>query len=352
MRFLRSSVVNRRRLLGAQKGQSIVELLIALFLGLVFAGGAAALYLSHRQTYSMIEGVSRLAENERLAIELLSRDIRDAGSTPCIGLRVPSAPSVNAVPDLTSSNAWAVWSAGMYGDVFGKGTLPIAAPSGSTGQVAGTGSLLIWTAANSNVSASKPTSKIGYHNVGTHQFTTVANAGYEKDDVMVACDSRQILTVQLSQNSTANTVTYTPGTGITTVNAGGFLSPLVTHIWYVGKTTDKVDPTTALRRLTINSTGSYASKDGGRNDEMIRDVRDMQISYLEGNVAFVQNVAPTTAQYVDAAAVVKWDAVTAVRVTLTFSTSDAVGNTGNSNAKMVHPITFTVALRNRLGVGT
>lgn len=338
MKPSRGTGFNKLSIATRQIGRSLVELMVALLLGAMVAVGAAALYLTHRQSYMVVEGLSRLAENERLAVELLSREIREAGVTPCSGLPAPSTRGGNFVPATPTSNAWAQWNQGLTGKVFATGSPAISAPNGSTAQLAGTHSLLVWSTGG----AGKPI-KLGGHNVGQARFTTLTSSGYRQGDVVVACDGGQLLTVQLSNNSTATTVPYFPDAAITAVSAGGFLSPLLTHIWYIGKT-GVGDPATALRRLTIQKDGTTRS-----NDEIVRDVSDMQIAYLESNPANLFNVRPITQQYVDAAAVVNWAMVIAVRITLTLSTSDAVGHTGMSSTKIVHPITFTVALPSRLG---
>jgi len=318
-----------------QEGQSLVELLVTLLLGLVVASSAAAIFVGHRQTNALIEGMSRLTENERFAVELLSREIRDAGSTPCSGLKVPAS-NTNNVP---SPSYWVLWGNGMLGEPFGKGSPVLTAPAGgSSGQVANTNSVLIWTANGTN----KP-NKIVFHDTTKDQFTTFDSLSPTAGNIYTACDGKQILTVQVNASS-GTTVPYQHVTSISAINPGGFLSPLVTNVWYIGNT-NVGTATTALRRLQINGDGS-----SGSNDEMVRDVSDMQISYLEQDTTF-PDPRPTTANYVSANNVVNWDRVTAVRVTLTFSTSDSVGNSGSISTKLSHPITFTVALKSRLGVG-
>ena len=65
------------------RGFSLIELMIALMLGLLVVGSASAIFISNRQTYRATEGLGRVQENGRMAFELLSRDLREAGSSPC-----------------------------------------------------------------------------------------------------------------------------------------------------------------------------------------------------------------------------------------------------------------------------
>ncbi len=62
-----------------ERGFSIVELMIALVLGLILLGGVIQVFLSSRQTYSANEAMSRMQENGRFALEFMARSARLAG---------------------------------------------------------------------------------------------------------------------------------------------------------------------------------------------------------------------------------------------------------------------------------
>ncbi|MFP3416601.1 prepilin-type N-terminal cleavage/methylation domain-containing protein, partial [Bacillus sp. SIMBA_074] len=53
------------RRLGRQQGFSLIELMIALVLGLLVVGAAIGIFLSNRQTYQATEGVGRAQEGVR-----------------------------------------------------------------------------------------------------------------------------------------------------------------------------------------------------------------------------------------------------------------------------------------------
>lgn len=72
-----------RALPASQRGLSLVELMIAIGLGLFLTWGAIQAFLSGKQTYSMQQAVSRIQENSRLAQEFLTFDIRNAGAYGC-----------------------------------------------------------------------------------------------------------------------------------------------------------------------------------------------------------------------------------------------------------------------------
>jgi type IV pilus assembly protein PilW len=66
-----------------QRGFSLVELMVAITIGIILLAGVLQIYLSSKQSYRVQEATSRLQENGRFAIELLGRDIRDAGNFGC-----------------------------------------------------------------------------------------------------------------------------------------------------------------------------------------------------------------------------------------------------------------------------
>jgi type IV pilus assembly protein PilW len=66
-----------------QMGLSLIEIMIASLIGVFLLGGVLQIFISTKQTYRMQEGLSRLQENGRYAIELLSNNIRMAGFLGC-----------------------------------------------------------------------------------------------------------------------------------------------------------------------------------------------------------------------------------------------------------------------------
>ncbi len=320
-----------------QAGVTLVELMIALTLSLVAVGAALSIYLANRKSFALVESVARTQEGARFAVDLLSRDIREAGGTACGGgLR-----AVNTVPNTNPNpNTWALWERGLVGDVLGSAAGQITGPSGGTAQITSpaTDALLLWSASSGN----NPVQITAHtHNAdGSGTFSTASDPGYKDRDVLTACDGAQLFTFEAHGDSTASGVSYTSATALTqNITAGGYLNPLSTKVWYVGNSTNGASP--SLRRLSIAKNGSVVPNG---NAEIVPNVTDMQIQYLLGDGAGT----PAAATYVDAAAVADWSKVLAVRVTLTFATPDTVGSTGGANAVVSHTVPFVVSLRTRL----
>src|SRR6056297_2065090 len=61
------------------RGFSLVELMVAITLGLLLTAGMVQLFSSSRLTFQTNDALARVQENGRFAMELLKRDLRQAG---------------------------------------------------------------------------------------------------------------------------------------------------------------------------------------------------------------------------------------------------------------------------------
>jgi len=325
MNFRRLSRTHDRR--RAQAGVSLVELMIAITLGLVAVGAAMSIFLANRKSFALVEGLARVQENARFAVDMLSRDIREAGGVVCGGNLTP----VNIVP---SGNAWATWDRGLVGDDWNSG---FSAPTGSSPlQIANTDSLLLWSASSGGTPIQITQHTINaVNNTGT--FTASTTPGYTPDDVVTACDGSQLVTFVVG-SVTNQTVSYSNGASLTkAIAAGGFLNTLSAELWYVGQST--AGAASSLRRISRSKTTGST-----QNDEMVEGVTNMQIQYLLGDATG----APAATAYVDAASVTDWTKVIAVRITLTLATQDSVGTTGSANTTVSRTVPITVGIKRRM----
>lgn len=67
----------------AARGFSLVELMIALLIGLMISIGVVQIFSGTRNTYQLDESLARAQENGRFALEFLTQDIRHAGYAGC-----------------------------------------------------------------------------------------------------------------------------------------------------------------------------------------------------------------------------------------------------------------------------
>jgi type IV pilus assembly protein PilW len=76
--LLLNSFAHRR-----QAGLSLVELMVSLVIASLLIIGVIQIFSANSQTYRTQEGVSRVQENTRFAMEVMQRDLRMAGFTGC-----------------------------------------------------------------------------------------------------------------------------------------------------------------------------------------------------------------------------------------------------------------------------
>ena len=68
---------------GQAAGFGLIELMIAMVLGLIVLGAAIAVFQSNQRSYSANEGQNRVQENARAAYEMVTRDLRATGGSAC-----------------------------------------------------------------------------------------------------------------------------------------------------------------------------------------------------------------------------------------------------------------------------
>lgn len=69
-----------------QRGISLVELMISLLISLLILAGLVTVFSLNRATYQTDEGMARLQENGRFALDFLTRDVHVAGSIGCFAV--------------------------------------------------------------------------------------------------------------------------------------------------------------------------------------------------------------------------------------------------------------------------
>ena len=69
--------------MNTQKGFSLIELMLALALGVVVTAGIVQLFVGNSQTYNLLNGQARMQENARFALDFIARSARAAGYIGC-----------------------------------------------------------------------------------------------------------------------------------------------------------------------------------------------------------------------------------------------------------------------------
>lgn len=334
-----------------QRGFNLVELMIALVLGLLVVGGALSIFVANQQTYSTTESLGRIQENTRTAFELMSRELREAGGNPC-GKNLP-APG-NTVNGANAGLNWALaFGSGLTGFDGGQALAVPSPPAAGVGsRIAGTDAFDIKSAAGTGIT-------VVAHNPVAAQFQlNDPNRPFRPGDILMVCDFRQAAIFQMTGPAGVNaTVVHNAGAGAPgncskglgvptdcssangrpyTYGANSTVARLAASRWYIGdngRVSGNGGNGRALFRSTLRA-GALA------NEEVVEGVTDMQVTYL------LQNAAA----YVPAAAVPagQWDNVTAANVTLTLA-GQAQGETriSTTGGALQRQVNFVVNLRNR-----
>ncbi len=176
-------------------GFSLVEMLIALVLGLVLLTGIGHLFMATNKTYALQDELSRIQENARLAMEILTRDIRMASYTGC-----PSQTDLANV--LYSENNLRQWMIH-----FDKGISGISSGSevrGSIDSNAISEAVIVYS-----LDREKST-QIVSHNTGTARLTTSSSHGYDQGDLLAVLtkDCRQVSIFRAGLNTENSIVTH------------------------------------------------------------------------------------------------------------------------------------------------
>lgn len=108
-----------------QRGITLIELMIAMFIALVMTAAISALFVSQSRNLQGQQGVVETQDNARIALEVLTRDLRNTGFfvNPAVSLRIEDncATSNLKLDTGTSPVTWRVGTAGSGTQVISNG---------------------------------------------------------------------------------------------------------------------------------------------------------------------------------------------------------------------------------------
>ncbi len=317
-----------------QLGMTIVELMIAMTIGLVILGAVSTLFINVQLSVRNADSMSRIQENARFAIELMARDIRMAGYIGCGNLGSGTINTIaNApVPQLNAANA-----------IRGQD-----APSGTIAGITlvGGDTVTIMRGTGSDVHLAEP---LGPSNANIKINDNPDN--FAADDVLMVtnCANTDVFRATTVANNggkinIAHANSSNTGNRIGTYGPDAFVMRLARFVYFVGTNPDTNRPS-LYRANTIAGAGVA--------EELVDNVENMEIEY--GVDTNDDNAAD---EYRAAAAVSNWESVISVRLRLLVASADnnilpaAQSHTFNgttvSDRRMRQVFTTTIAIRNRL----
>lgn len=335
-------------------GFTLIELMVAMLLGLIVIGGVTSVFLAGQQTYRANEALSDVADGSRTAFELLSRDLRGAGLTGCDTTNGRVANVIN--PDKTTGVIpwYADWNNALHGYDDATQDPALTGITGAGAPVAGTSSVHILSTANTDVSVSWTPAPTAANFKVTAQTTQLS-----KGDLIMVCDFDHASILQITGYNSSNiTVEHNPGNPVSPGNCAKGLgypslcdgangnpytfpgnsrvAKLTAVVWYIG--TNSVNGKSLYRlRPTTNSTGVVTTPPSPQ--EMVRNVTNMQIAYLQPGAG-----SPGTG-FVNAAGITNWATVDSAQVQLEVTSTNQ--RAGVNQKPIVRNFTSTTTVRNR-----
>ncbi|MGA0587741.1 PilW family protein [Dyella sp. KRB-257] len=337
--------MKKYRSLRQAAGFTLVELMIAMLLGLIVVGGAVSVFLAGQNTYTTNTALADVQENSRVAFEMLMQDLRAAGLTGCDN----AAPVANVLQD-QDTQWYANFGNAVHG-YTGSQTDPAVTTGTALGQrVTGTDSVQILSANDAGLS-------IKTYDKNSAQFTLNQPSPLVPGDIIVVCDPTHTAITQVTGPSSASSTnvevvsntgnTVYPGNcskglgfpPVCTPNGNQYvfqsnsqIIKLQAHDWYIGYNSAG---TKSLFRGSVNTHSSNTSAPA-ISDEMVRDVTDMQLRYhVQGE-----------ARFKTADLVADWSRVDAVQATLTLESTNKRASTAQQ--AISRKFTATATIRNRV----
>ena len=313
-----------------QRGLTIVEIMVAMVLSLILMAGVIEVFMGSKNTYRVNEALGRLQEEGRMALELMSRDVRMAGYSGCSRY----GPVTNTLADATNiAYNFAVGASG-YDNV--GATPPAELTAINVAPNPDTDVIVVRRQSDNpvrivknNDAANMFTEDLG-DEVGACADGSTRISGICPGDILMVSDCRKSRVFQATTVGPTgggetsikvnhdNRGTVTPGNAIS--SWGGSSAPEDEQF---NDDSELVKVSTYIYYVDDNASGvpSLYRKDGMATAlELAQGVENLQVLYgVDTSPTDVNQSADT---YVTAAAVTNWDNVVSVRLNLLMRTID------------------------------
>ena len=316
-----------RALRRSQAGLSLVELMVALLIGVILTSGVISVFITSKASYSMNTGLGQVQEEGRFALQTLQPIMVMAGNTGCA--HVTSVAGTLATTDEIYNLGHPVYgfefTATGTGDYYddtshNAGNAPTLDNNAADWTPALSDSPLMQAALNNH--AVKYSDVLMVHEMSGSTApilaaSTTSNIVYDTTGSPPTMSTGQVLmgsvcspaTAEVFQAGTVTTGNIAVGGGGTTTvfgnfPGGAFVGPAYTYIFFVGKGADK---STSLYEVSLDTSGAL-----GPAVEIVPGVENMQVLYGVDTA----NSDKVPDQYVTADNVANWADVISVRIAL------------------------------------
>ncbi len=352
-----------------QRGLSLVELMIAITLGLILLAGVMQVFLSSKNVFSTQQALSRVQESGRMSLEFLSRDIRMAGFIGCAS----RSESIKVTNMLKNSNEVTFnFGEGIKG--YAEEDFPVTNSKITQTIVEGTDVIVVRYASSNGVYITKTNDSAQLFvndtgaNTGTCKDNKAPISGLCNEDIVVVTDCEKANVFQISNVKAGSGA---PDDKVNVVHSSTSMQPgNAISSW--GGNSDKQNTFNPGSQLLNASSTIYFIANGvsgrpslwqninGTSLELLEGVEDMHITYgvdTEADQDFIPN------DYRLAEDVVDWKRVISVRLELlvasiedrvtedhqvyTFPTDDEDSTTAD-DFRLRQIFSTTIAVRNRI----
>ncbi|MBM7132041.1 prepilin-type N-terminal cleavage/methylation domain-containing protein [Dyella mobilis] len=334
------------RKLRGPDGFTLIEMMVAMVLGVVVILGVCSVFIANLKSYSTNQALDDVQNESRIAFELMSRDIRSAGMSGCNN----TAPVANILNNGPNGAGTKVWWADLGNAVKGydSGGSDPAITSGFPASASSVSSIELVGGADTGLSVA--TDNETTQTITFNETTSSLQAG----DLLIVCDPNHTSVLQATTYSSGSSLSITHsstsgtpgncsnGLGYPTVcttsgqaytfAANALVAQLNPVDWYVGEVPSGG---TALYRISLQP-GTSGATVTATSTEMVPNVTSMKISYLQ---------SPGTT-FGTASSVTNWSLVTAVQVQLTMQSTST--NASVTSTPISRTFTSTIAIRNRV----
>jgi type IV pilus assembly protein PilW len=265
-----------------QNGMSLIELLIAMLIGILMLTAAIGMLVSNKRIYKEQNEMGRLQENARFAIELLTNDIRMAGYAGCVDdISLLSNSTTNA-GTTTNLHNYTNPIEGINGKTATSTWMPSTSTEARTNITNGTDSFTVryldpilsqlnFTSGSTMGSTTAAIPVTCTNSIGTTENCSTSHITPNENLAITDCGTGDIF---IATGSTANTITH-GATLSKTYDDSAQISRYVTTRYYIGtsaNTNHTGDTVPALYRYT--SVAGAAT-----TQELIEGVERMEILY-------------------------------------------------------------------------
>lgn len=350
-----SSFSKTQRLqINAIRAFSLVELLVAMTLGLVLLAGMISVFAGNKRSSELNSAMADIQENARFALDTLAKDIRMAGFQGCVDINSGPANLLAATLPTTDFHATAA-----MGSIIGSGGLwqpspPLGFDPANHSAIPGTHALTLQFGSPDTYPLAQQVSLGGVpdptapivvdttpgsndidFNLTTGDYALIGNCVtadiFRASSVVQGTNTATIGHAAPENNSGALTQAYDGGPG--TDNETKFMR-FVSSVYYVGDTgltNDQGDPITALYQQSL----PYGDPVNNPPTELVRGVENMRIAFgVRVSAQGLSYLLPDDALYDPRA-------VESVRIGLLMNSYDRISQSEDTNTYVLagQPIT-------------